>query len=158
MGASLWTSYGLTKGNLSVWTTNLSFVIAQVLIASVLVRHERMTRVMIARFAVVIAAFLTVGLATSGTVIGWMGIVVSGSGMIPVVIHVRRSHSLHGVSILSWIITIISSVSWVTLGFLLDDPIIVYTNYFTVPLMFYVIAKSVRWRKANGVPLFVGAA
>ena len=158
MGASLWTTYGLIKGNVSVWSTNLNFIVAQILIATVLIRHDRMPRPLIAGFATTIATLLGVGLATSGTVIGWMGIIVSGSGMIPVVLHVRQSHSLHGVSVLSWIITVVSSCSWVTLGFLVDDPIIIYTNYFTVPLMLYVIVKSAKWRRANGVPLFVGAA
>lgn len=157
-GASMWTAYGFIQSNTAMWSSNISYLVAQALIGSVLVRHGRLDRRGIALFVAVVALFLAVGLATSRSVVGWTGIVVSSSGMIPVVLHVRRAHSLHGVSILSWAVTVVAATSWSVLGFLIDDPIIIYTNYFTVPLMFYVITKSVRWRRANGVPLFAGAA
>lgn len=157
-GSSMWFSYGIINSNIAMWSSNVSYLLSQVMIASVLLRHGRLDRRGIAAFLLVVILIQSVGLSTSDTVIGWIGIVASSSGMIPVVLHVHRTHSLHGVSILSWAITVVSASSWAVLGFVIDDPIIIYTNYFTVPLMFYVIGKSVRWRRANGVPLFAGAA
>ena len=157
-GASMWLAYGIIQSNLAMWTSNASYILAQTLIAVVLVRHERLPRAGVAAFLGIVSLFLAIGLTTSPSVVGWIGIVASSSGMIPVVVHVRRTHSLHGISILSWAITVVAATSWTVLGGLLHDPIIMYTNYFTIPLMFYVIVKSVRWRRANGVPMFAGAA
>ena len=153
-GASMWLAYGLIQSNAAMWISNTSYIAAQALIAVVLVRHRRLDARGILLCVTLVTALLAVGLSTADTVIGWTGIIVSSSGMIPVVLHVRKAHSLHGVSILSWAITVIASCSWLTLGYLVDDPIIAYTNYFTIPLMAYVIVKSVRWRVANGVPVF----
>lgn len=157
-GASMWLAYGLLQANLAMWTSNASYIVAQSLIAFVLVRHGRLERRGIGLFVATVAVFLVVGLSTSSTVVGWIGIIVSSSGMIPVVLHVRKAHSLHGISILSWAITVVAASSWTILGLVIDDPIITYTNYFTIPLMLFVITRSVRWRRANGVPLFAGAA
>ena len=157
-GASMWTAYGFMQSNTAMWTSNVSYITAQALIASVLFRHGRLDGRAVAAFVAVVSLFLAAGTAVSSAAVGWIGIVTSSSGMIPVVLHVRRSHSLHGISILSWAVTVVAAASWAALGFLIDDPIIIYTNYFTIPLMVYVIVKSVGWRRANGVPMFAGAA
>ena len=157
-GASMWIAYGFAQSNIAMWSSNISYVAAQTMIGTVLARHGRMGRGAVLCCASLVTLFLVVGLATSSSVIGWTGIAVSSSGMIPVVIHVRRASSLHGISILSWATTVVAATSWAVLGFLIDDPIIIYTNYFTVPLMMYVIVKTVSWRRENGVPLFAGAA
>lgn len=157
-GASMWLAYGIIQTNTAMWTSNASYIIAQTLIAGVLFRHSRLSAAGIVAFMGTVAVFLVIGLSTSTSVVGWIGIVASSSGMIPVVVHVRRTHSLHGISILSWVITVVAATSWTVLGGLLHDPIIMYTNYFTIPLMVYVIAKSVAWRRANGVPVFAGVA
>ena len=157
-GASMWLAYGFVTSNTAMWSSNSSYILAQGLIAWVLMRHGRLRPAAVVVFVAAVTVFLAAGLATSSTVLGWTGIIISSSGMIPVAIHVWRAHSLHGVSILSWAITVVAAVSWSVLGFVIDDPIIVYTNYFTVPLMIFVIVRSVRWRRENDVPLFAGAA
>lgn len=154
LASVLWLVYGLADGIVSVWTSNISMLVAQVLIASVIVRHGRMDRSLAWFFALAGAVLLGAGLVTSASTIGWAAIVVSGSGMIPVVLHVRSADSLHGISIASWAITVVACCSWMVYGWVSDQPTVSYVNYFTVPLMFFVITRTWRWRTANGVPVF----
>lgn len=163
-GSALWFTYGLVEYNLSMWFSNASFITAQVIISSVLLRHRRLPARLVASFALAEAVLLCAGLfAPHGNlgpnvVLGWVAIFVSGSGMVPNVIHVHRAHSLHGISISSWALTIVSASSWTAYGWIIGDPVITYVNYFTIPLMIYVIVKAWRWRVANGMPVFAAAA
>ena len=157
-GAALWFTYGTLERLSTMWISNASFVIAQVIICSVLLRHGRLPRRMVALFVTAELVLLTVGLTGTNAVLGWIAIFVSGSGMIPNVIHVRSAPNLHGISIVSWAMTVVAATSWTLYGWVKDDHIIMYVNYFTIPLMFYVIAKAAMWRNANDVPLFGRAA
>ena len=157
-GSALWFTYGILTTNLTMWFSNASFITAQIIISSVLLRHGRLPRRMVLSFAGAEAVLLVASLTGGSTLLGWVAIFVSGSGMIPNVIHVRSAHSLHGISLVSWALTITSACSWTIYGYIIGDDIITYVNYFTVPLMVYVISKAWRWRRANGVALFAGAA
>jgi uncharacterized protein with PQ loop repeat len=158
LGSVLWLAYGILNGIVSVWVSNVSMLVAQVMIAWVIARHGRMTGRLLVGYALAISGLLAMGLATSEWVVGWTAILVSGSGMIPVVLHVARASNLHGISILSWVVTVVSACSWLTYGWVSAQPSITYVNYFTVPLMFFVIVRAWRWRNANGVPVFGRAA
>lgn len=158
LGSVLWLTYGMLDGIVSVWASNASMLLAQVLIATVIARHGRMTARLLGWYAFATALLLAVGLATSADVVGWTAIVVSGSGMIPVVLHVRSATNLHGISIASWIVTVLACCSWTVYGWVSSQPTVTYVNYFTVPLMFFVIVRAWRWRNANGVPVFGRAA
>ena len=157
-GSALWFTYGVIEDNLSMWFSNASFITAQVIISSVLLRHRRLPARLVASFAVVETVLLCAGLLGPHGTLGWVAIFVSGSGMIPNVIHVHRAHSLHGISIASWALTIISASSWTAYGWIIGDPVITYVNYFTIPLMVYVIVKAWRWRVANGIPVLGATA
>ncbi|MGA1362873.1 MAG: SemiSWEET family transporter [Ilumatobacteraceae bacterium] len=154
LGSVLWLAYGLLDGIVSVWASNASMLVAQVLIASVIARHGRMTVRLLGWYAFTTALLLATGLATSAGVVGWTAIVVSGSGMIPVVLHVRNSPNLHGISIASWMVTVLACCSWTAYGWVSAQPTVTYVNYFTVPLMFFVIVRAWRWRNENDVPVF----
>lgn len=158
VGAALWLTYGLLEGIAAVWVSNVSFIIAQSIIGYVMLRQERMDRVLILRFAATLAVLLSVGAPVSAAVVGWIATVVSASSMLPTVAHVAREKNLHGISVLSWAITITASVSWMAYGFMLDDPMMVNVNYVTVPMMCFVITRAVRWRLTNGVPVLRAAA
>lgn len=158
VGAALWFAYGLQEGIAAVWVSNVSFIVAQSIIGSVMLRQERMNRVLILRFAATLGVLLSVGVPVSAAVVGWIATVVSASSMLPTVIHVAREKNLHGISVLSWAITIASSASWMAYGFMLDDSIMVNINYVTIPMMCFVITRAVRWRLANGVPVLRAAA
>lgn len=158
VGAALWFAYGLQEGIAAVWVSNVSFIVAQSIIGSVMLRQERMNRVLILRFAATLAVLLSVGVPVSAAVVGWIATVVSASSMLPTVVHVAREKNLHGISVLSWAITIASSGSWMAYGFMLDDSIMVNINYVTIPMMCFVITRAVRWRLANGVPVLRAAA
>lgn len=157
-GSTLWFAYGALQRSSTMWISNASFFTAQVMICTVLLRHGRLPRRMIAAFAVTVTVLLVTGLSGTDAVLGWIAILVSGSGMIPNVVHVRSAPSLHGISIASWAMTIVAATSWTFYGWAKDDHIIMYVNYFTVPLMLYVVTKAAVWRRANDMPLLGRAA
>ena len=157
-GATLWFTYGALERLSTMWISNASFVTAQVVICGVLLRHNRLPRRLVALFVTAVLVLLVTGLSGPNALLGWIAILVSGSGMIPNVVHVRAAPSLHGISITSWAMTIVAATSWTVYGWVKNDHIIMYVNYFTIPLMFYVITKAAMWRNANDIPLFGRAA
>jgi len=158
VGAALWFTYGLQEAIPAMWVANASFLTAQSIMGAVMLRQGRMDRLFVLRFVTALVILLSVGLPVSPAVVGWMATVVSASSMVPTVVHVAREKNLHGISVLSWGITIASAASWMAYGFMLDDPIMVNINYVTIPMMFFVITRAVRWRLANGVPVLRAAA
>jgi hypothetical protein len=42
-------------------------------------------------------------------------------------------------------------------GWMLNDIIMSVINYFTIPMMIFILSKAIRWRIAAGEPIFVQA-
>lgn len=157
VGSALWLTYGISMGRFPVWFSNSSFILAQCILIWVLRRHDRMPAQLLARFGLALAGLLVVLTPVSAPLIGWTATVVSASSLVPQVVHVARTENLHGISIASWAITVLSASSWMTYGWVVSDPIMSVINYFTIPMMIYVIARAVSWRTANGVAIFARA-
>lgn len=157
LGSVMWFSWGLQAAHPAVWTSNASFIVAQAIIGSVMCRHRRLRAATLAGFAAAAAGVLVVGLTAPPDTVGFAATFTSASAMVPTVVHVARAPSLHGISVLSWVMTVASAGSWMAYGFVLDDPMMTYTNYVSIPMMIFVISKTVRWRVSNRVPLLRAA-
>jgi MtN3 and saliva related transmembrane protein len=92
----------------------------------------------------------------SATPVGYVAIVVSGSSIIPQLIHVIRTENLHGISISSYTITIVNCMSWLVYGFVVHDLMISAQNFVTVPVFIYMTLKATKWRADN--PNYVSAS
>jgi uncharacterized protein with PQ loop repeat len=86
-----------------------------------------------------------------------MATTVSVTSLMPQVVHVVKTENLHGISVGSWLMTIMSASSWMVYGWMLDDVIMSVINYFTIPMMIFIMMKAIRWRVAAGVPVFIQA-
>lgn len=156
-GSALWLAYGIAVGRTAVWFSNGSFIVAQSIIISVLLRHQRMPVSLIVKFGVALAVVLAAFLPVSAALIGWIATFTSITSLIPQVVHVIRTDNLHAISIASWLMTVLSASSWMVYGWVVDDPIMSVINYFTIPMMFVVITKAWQWRIRNDVPVFARA-
>jgi uncharacterized protein with PQ loop repeat len=136
-----------------VWFSNTSFIIAQSIIISVVYRHGHIPRTVLIRL---VAAMLIVPLAFTqfpATPVGFIAIAISGSSIFPQLIHVIKTDNLHGISLASYAMTIVSCSSWLIYGFIVSDPLISAQNFVTVPAFIYMFVKAWQWRVANNEPL-----
>ena len=157
VGSALWFSYGISMSRHAIWISNGQFITAQLIIISVLYRHGSMKSATLAKFAAVLAALLLITIPASPSVVGWMATTVSVTSLMPQVRHVIKTENLHGISVASWLMTIISASSWMIYGWMLDDVIMSVINYFTIPMMVFIMTKAIRWRMAAGEPVFLQA-
>ncbi|MCE2817617.1 MAG: hypothetical protein LW686_03060 [Ilumatobacteraceae bacterium] len=157
VGSALWFSYGVIQSDVAVWFSNTSFIIAQSIIISVVYRHGHIPRTVLIR---VIAAMIIVPLAFTqlpAAPVGFIAIAISGSSIFPQLIHVIKTENLHGISLASYAMTIISCSSWLAYGLVVSDPLISAQNFVTVPASIYMFVKAWQWRVANNEPLFRAA-
>lgn len=157
VGSAMWFTYGVSMGREAIWFSNGSFIVAQLIIISVLYRHGSMPMALMAKFAAALGALLLIAVPVSPAVVGWMATAVSVTSLMPQVIHVMKSDNLHGISVISWLMTILSSASWMIYGWMLGDIIMSVINYFTIPMMIFIMVKAIRWRTTAGEPIFLQA-
>lgn len=154
VGSSMWLSYGLVRADVAVWSSNTSFMVAQSLIISVTYRHGKIPTHVLIRVACAIVAVLVGFTQMPSWLIGYIAIAISGSSVVPQLLHTMRADNHHGISISSYALTILSSASWLIYGFVVSDPMISAQNFFVIPIFVYIISKAWKWRVANGEPLF----
>lgn len=154
VGASLWFTYGISMGRDAIWISNGQFITAQIIIISVLYRHGSMSIALMAKFAGALGALLLIAVPVSPSTVGWMATTVSVTSLMPQVVHVIKTDNLHGISVGSWLMTIVSAASWTVYGWMLDDVIMAVINYFTIPMMIFIATKAIVWRRHNGEPIF----
>lgn len=157
VGSALWFSYGISMSREAIWISNGQFITAQLIIISVLLRHQSMKVSMLVKFAAVLAGLLLITIPASPSVVGWMATTMSVTSLMPQVRHVIKTENLHGISVASWLMTIISAASWMIYGWMLNDVIMSVINYFTIPMMIFIMTKAIKWRLAAGEPVFAHA-
>ena len=156
VGSSLWLTYGLLQGDVAIWFANVSFIIAQSIIISVVYRHGKIPRTVLIQVGAALAALALLLTQVSATPVGFVAIAISGSSIIPQLIHVIRTENLHGISISSYLLTIVNCTSWLLYGFYVHDPMVSAQNFFAIPVFVYITVKAARWRSAN--PDYVASA
>ena len=156
VGSALWLTYGLLEGDIAIWFSNVSFLIAQSIIISVVYRHGKIPRIVLIQVGAALAALALLLTQVSATPVGFVAIAISGSSIIPQLIHVIRTENLHGISISSYLLTIVNCSSWLLYGFYVHDPMVSAQNFFAIPVFVYITVKAARWRSAN--PDYVASA
>jgi uncharacterized protein with PQ loop repeat len=156
VGSSLWLTYGLLEGDVAIWFSNVSFLVAQSIIISVVYRHGKIPRSVLIQVGGALAALALLLTQVSATPVGFVAIAISGSSIIPQLIHVIRTENLHGISISSYLLTIVNCSSWLLYGFYVHDPMVSAQNFFAIPVFVYITVKAARWRSAN--PDYVASA
>ena len=156
VGSSLWLTYGILQGDAAIWFSNISFIVAQSIIISVVYRHGKIPRQVLVRVGAALFALALLLTQVSATPVGFVAIAVSGSSIVPQLIHVIRTENLHGISISSYLIAILNCSSWLIYGIIITDPMVSAQNFFAIPIIMYITFKAYRWRSAN--PNYVATA
>lgn len=149
IGATLWLSYGINERIAPVAIANTSFVVAQTLIIYVAYKNGHIERrVITAAYPVVFAILIFLNPVPS-TVIGVIAVLISGSSIFPQFIHVLRTENLHGISLTSYTLTIITCVVWLLYGFVISDLMISAQNFLAIPILLFMTQKAWRFRRNN---------
>jgi len=149
VGSALWLTYGLLQDDVAVWFSNSSFILAQSIIISVVYKHGRLPRVVLIRMVLALGAMSLALTQIPARPVAFIAIAISGSSVVPQLIHVIRTDNLHGISLSSYALSIVSCLSWLTYGFAIDDFMISAQNFFVIPIFIFIIAKAWRWRVAH---------
>ncbi len=155
VGSFQWLVYGVVRSSPPMYLSNVSFLTATILIGLKLVGHGSMKLRLIigATIAGVVIALLCASIEPA--VLGWAAIIISSTSIFPQTWHVIRTHNLHGISIPSYVMTLVSSFSWMTLGFVVGDMLISAPNFILIPCTLTILLRARKWQRDNPEPLMV---
>jgi MtN3 and saliva related transmembrane protein len=149
VGSALWLTYGLLQDDVAVWFSNCSFILAQSIIISVVYRHGRLPRIVLINMVLALGAMSLALTQIPARPVAFIAIAISGSSVVPQLIHVIRTDNLHGISLSSYGLSIMSCMSWLLYGFAVNDFMISAQNFFVIPIFVFIILKAWRWRVAH---------
>jgi MtN3 and saliva related transmembrane protein len=149
VGSALWLTYGILQDDAALWFSNSSFILAQSIIISVVYRHERLPRIVLINMVLALGAMALALTQIPARPVALIAIAISGSSVVPQLIHVIRTDNLHGISLSSYGISIVSCMSWLLYGFAVNDFMISAQNFFVIPIFVFIILKAWRWRAAH---------
>jgi uncharacterized protein with PQ loop repeat len=132
-----------------VYVSNGSFIAAQLVIASVLLRHRVLTYLLLLSGAVLAVALALAGATVSTSLVGIFAILISTTSIIPPTLHVYRTHNLHGLSVVSLSITLMSNFSWLFYGLAQRDFILMAPNFIFAPCVSYMLVRAWRWHHSE---------
>ena len=84
---------------------------------------------------------------------------VGATSVLPQTVHVLRASSLHGVSVPTYALLCVTTLSWASYGVGIGDPLVVVTNLLVLPCAALVMGRT--WlfqQRADVVTSEVGAA
>ena len=153
LGSTMWLTYGVIERIFPVALANASFITAQSLIIYVAYRNGHIERQVLTITYPLVATMLIVLTQLPASPIGLAAIAISGSSIIPQFVHVLRTENLHGISIASYLLTILNCSCWLLYGFVISDLMISAQNFVAVPIFIYVTWRAWRWRINNSTEL-----
>jgi len=149
VGSVQWFTFGVMQADPVVFLANASFISAQLVIASVLLRHQTLTLLLLSGGLLTAIVVALVGASVSTATVGVMAILISTTSIIPPTLHVYRTHNLHGLSVISLAITLMSNVSWFLYGLSQRDLILMAPNFIFAPCVSYMLVRAWRWHHSE---------
>jgi len=149
VGSVQWFTFGIMEADPVVYVANGSFIAAQLVIASVLLRHRTLTYVLLLSGLVLSVAIALAGAMVSSSLVGVFAILISTTSIIPPTLHVYRTHNLHGLSVVSLAITLMSNFSWLFYGLAQRDLILMAPNFIFAPCVSYMLVRAWRWHHSD---------
>jgi len=146
----LWVVYGIAAKTPLVVLANVMTIIGFGVVVATQVRHRVVTlqRVLFVESAVVAAAFISMALSLD--VLGVIAVVVGGTGILPQVIRAARTTHLVGVSVATFALVTMMSVSWCIYGFMIHDFFVAAPNVVIVPSGLFVMLRAVQSHRRYG--------
>ena len=108
------------------------------------------------RVLVVLTAVITIAVvsgAVSKDVLGFIAVIVGGTGIVPQAIRAARTTHLVGVSVATFAMVVVMSVSWGIYGLMIDDLFIATPNIVVMPSALFIMLRALqshhRYGKTN---------
>jgi uncharacterized protein with PQ loop repeat len=149
VGSVQWFTFGIMQADPVVYVSNGSFIAAQLVIASVLLRHRALTYLLLLSGAVLAVVLALAGATVSTSLVGIFAILISTTSIIPPTLHVYRTRNLHGLSVVSLSITLMSNFSWLFYGLAQRDLILMAPNFIFAPCVTYMLVRAWRWHHSE---------
>jgi uncharacterized protein with PQ loop repeat len=149
VGSVQWFTFGIMQADPVVYVSNGSFIAAQLVIASVLLRHRALTYLLLLSGAVLAVVLALAGATVSTSLVGIFAILISTTSIIPPTLHVYRTRNLHGLSVVSLSITLMSNFSWLFYGLAQRDLSLLAPNFIFAPCVTYMLVRAWRWHHSE---------
>jgi uncharacterized protein with PQ loop repeat len=143
-GSILWVVYGIVAETYLVVTANVMTIVG---FGTVVVAQVRHRAVSLQRVLLVLAAVIAIAVmsgAVSQDVLGLIAVGVGSTGIIPQVIRAARTTHLVGVSVATFAMVVVMSLSWGVYGLLIDDLFIATPNIVIVPSAFFIMLRALQ--------------
>ena len=143
-GSILWVVYGIASNTYLVVTANVMTIVGfgTVIIAQVRHRAVSWQRALLVVIAVIVIA-ITAGVV-SRDILGLIAVVVGGTGIVPQAIRAARTTHLVGVSVATFAMVVVMSVSWGIYGLMIDDLFVATPNVVIVPSALFIMLRALQ--------------
>ena len=143
-GSILWVVYGIVAHTYLVVTANVMTIVGFGTVIIAQVRHRAVTwqRVVGVLTGVIVVAIVSG--AVSRDVLGPIAVVVGGTGIVPQAIRAARTTHLVGVSVATFAMVIVMSVSWSIYGLMIGDYFVVAPNVVIVPSALFIMVRALQ--------------
>ena len=143
-GSILWVVYGIVAHTYLVVTANVMTIVGFGTVTIALARHRVVSwqRVLVILTAVI--AIAVVAGAVSRDVLGPIAVVVGGTGIVPQAIRAARTTHLVGVSVATFAMVVVMSVSWGVYGLMIGDFFVAMPNVVIVPSALFIMLRALQ--------------
>jgi uncharacterized protein with PQ loop repeat len=143
-GSILWVVYGIVANTYLVVTANVMTIVG---FGTVIIAQVRHRAVSLQRVLVVLTAIITIAVVSgsvSKDVLGFIAVIVGGTGIVPQAIRAARTTHLVGVSVATFAMVVVMSVSWGIYGLMIDDMFIATPNVVVVPSALFIMLRALQ--------------
>ena len=154
--AELWTGYGLVFHVSAELYSNTSYVAVACVVIVFAARHQGVLRRTTMIF--IVATALAVMISLVGTMHQWRWILATLADVSAIVIYIPqmlltlRSRDLQGVSLISWVLALMTSLAWGVFGLLIHQPAVALPSVVMFPSALVILIQVSRHRlRARGL-------
>lgn len=143
-GSILWVVYGIVAHTYLVVTANVMTIVGFGTVIIAQIRHSAVSwqRVVGVLTGVIVVAIVSG--AVSRDVLGPIAVVVGGTGIVPQAIRAARTTHLVGVSVATFAMVVIMSVSWGIYGLMIGDLFVATPNVVIVPSALFIMLRALQ--------------
>lgn len=143
-GSILWVVYGIVAETYLVVTANVMTIVGFGTVVVAQVRHRVVSWQRVVGVLATAIAIAVMSGAVSQDVLGLIAVGVGSTGIIPQVIRAARTTHLVGVSVATFAMVVVMSLSWGVYGLLIDDLFIATPNIVIVPSAFFIMLRALQ--------------
>lgn len=143
-GSILWVIYGVVSQTYLVVTANVMTIVGFGTVIISQVRHRAVSwqRVLVVLAAVIATAVVSGSLSRDA--LGLIAVAVGGTGIVPQAIRAARTTHLVGVSVATFAMVVVMSLSWGMYGLMIGDLFVATPNVVIVPSALFIMFRALQ--------------